>query len=247
MNRALATVIYVASDDDFKKGYEILQQRHPEFNWVAQGTFRQDVLNAVDEAAMFTMFLVDDIVFKEDFSLQDNAVKLLKDNDQMLSLSLRLHRGATYCYALNGNMRLPEFARDVAGEFMTWKYRGCDGDWGYGLSVDGNVYNTQFITWLLMKLDFHNPNSLEAALNHPAVNAGIRPMFLSCYDGPSKLLNVPANRVQNTFQNRNEESYTAEELNKKFLAGQQISLKNITGIKNFSVHYPIDYEFEERT
>lgn len=245
--QAHVVVIYTSSTDDFEKGYDVLRKDHHDVKFVKQGTFRTDTLKEINEHAEhnpYTMFLVDDVVFKDNFSLNDTIFReCLYGNEHMLAVSLRLHRNASYCYAINNNMRLPQLTRNVPGEFLVWKYRGCDGDWGYGLSLDGNVYNTKFILWLLNKLDFHNPNSMEAALNHPNVNSGIRPQFLCCYDGKSKLLNNPANRVQDAFPNRCENSYGAEELNEMYLKGKRISLENITGIDNFSVHYPIDYEF----
>lgn len=241
--QANATVIYSASTPDFEAGYQKVAARHPAFAFKKQTTFRIDTLGSVDASVPLTMFLVDDIVFKEDFRLTDEAFALLLANEQMLALSLRLSRNTNYCYALNQNMQEPRFTREVKDRFLVWQYRGCQGDWGYGLSVDGNVYNTQFILWLLEKIDFHNPNTMEAMMNHPSVNSGIRPLFLSCYDNTSKLLNVPANRVQDEFQNRNESSFSAEDLNTRFLGGERISLKNITGINNFSCHYPIDFQF----
>lgn len=255
-NHARVSVIYDATDDDdFLRGYEKTKERHPEVNYIQQtifpaDSFRDDTLTAVgnsehDSANTYTMFLVDDVVFKDNFSLTDEPFRLLANNDQMLALSLRLHKKASYCYALNQNMKLPQFTRSVKDKFFVWKYHGCEGDWGYGMSVDGNVYNTKFMSWLLSRLNFNNPNSLEAAMNSPVASRGIRPMFLSCYDGPGKLLNVPANRVQETFQNRHESSHDPKELNKRYLDGEQISLKNISGIDNFSVHYPIDFEFEK--
>jgi hypothetical protein len=188
------------------------------------------------------MFLVDDIIFKSDFSLNDSIFGVLKNNNAMVAISLRLHRAATYCYATDSNMTVPTFVRDVKDEGVVWKWPGCQGDWGYGFSLDGNVYNTRFIKEVCHNLDFHNPNELESRLNMPRV--GLTPIYMSCYDGISKLLNVPANRVQHVFNNRHEGGDTVEELNQKFLSGKRISLTNITGITNISVHYPIDYIFE---
>jgi hypothetical protein len=244
------SVIYLATNKDFNRGYEILKKDYSDFTFSREhNDFRTLLLEGVNNADNlgnpYTMFLVDDIIFKDDFSLNDDAFKMLKNNEQMLALSLRLHPKASYCYAIDNNMAAPKFIRHVKDKFRVWQYRGCEGDWGYGLSVDGNVYNTSFISWLLNQVNFSNPNNLEAALNSPQVNAGVRPLYMCCYDGISKLLNVPANRVQDTFKNRNEESVDAVELNNKFLAGKRIKLDNVTGINNFSVHYPIDYEFTE--
>jgi len=237
-------VIYSATNSDFKAGYGKLMHQYTggPIAFISQTAFRTDTLEAIDGTLPFTMFLVDDIIFKSDFSLNDSIFALLKNNNAMVAASLRLHRAATYCYALDANMTVPAFVRDVKGEYVVWRWPGCQGDWGYGFSLDGNVYNTSYIKELLHNLDFHNPNELEARLNAPRV--GLTPIYMCCYDGISKLLNVPANRVQHVFNNRHELGKSVEELNAIFLSGKSISLKNVTGITNISVHYPIDYIYE---
>jgi hypothetical protein len=42
------------------------------------------------------------------------------------------------------------------------------------------------------------------------------PTMAICYSGGSKLLNIPANRVQNLYQNRTENSFDQKMLNDKF-------------------------------
>ncbi len=88
-------------------------------------------------------------------------------------------------------------------------------------------------------MNFVNPNTMEDALNRPAV----RPHFMACYQTP-KLFNVPANRVQDQYKNRVENSYSTEELNKMFLDGKRVDLKNVLKLNNDAVHYPIDFEFQ---
>lgn len=236
------TVVFCASNEGFKKGYELTRNIHPEFNFVTQTRFKLDVLNAIKDDYAYTMFLVDDIFFKANFSLTDDVFTMLKNNEHMLAVSLRLHPKASYCYALDKNMTLPKFIRHVKDKFLVWQYLGADGDWGYGYSVDGNIYNTKYIKFMIDRLEFTNPNSMEAVMNNPYHN--IKPIYMCCYDGPSKLFNNPANRVQDQFKNRVENSFSAEDFNEKYLAGYKISLKNITGIDNFSVHYPVDIVFK---
>ena len=127
------SVIYSSSTEEFEKGYEVTRKDHGhDVKFIKQGTFRIDTLKEMNDNAEhnpYTMFLVDDIVFKDDFSLNDAIFKdCLYGNEQMLAISLRLHRGASYCYAINNNMRLPNLTRNVPGEYLVWKYRGCDGD-----------------------------------------------------------------------------------------------------------------------
>jgi hypothetical protein len=237
---AKKTAILCSTNEAFKKGYELTRNIHPEFDYMYQTSFRQNVLDSMDDNNSYTMFLVDDILFKDNFSLNDDVFGMLKNNDHMLAVSLRLHPKASYCYALDKNMVLPKFSRHVANKFLVWQYLGADGDWGYGLSVDGNVYNTKYIKWRIDRIDFHNPNSLEANLNSQQHTPGIIPIYMCCYDGISKLFNNPANRVQQQFNNRHENSLSSEAINDLYLSGYKISLENVTGINNFSVHYPVD-------
>jgi hypothetical protein len=57
------------------------------------------------------------------------------------------------------------------------------------------------------------------------------------------MINVPANRVQSTFLNRYENSYSEKDLNKMFMEGKRISLNNVLDLDTNSVHYPLNYEF----
>jgi hypothetical protein len=236
------TVIYLATSGEFSKGYNIVNHDHPEFKFIEQGMFRYDLLKAVDPTQQYTMFLVDDIVFKADFSASDPIFGMLKNNPQMSNISLRLHPNLTYCYATNSSMRQPQMIRHVKNHYMVWRWPGAEGDWGYSNSLDGDIFNTSFIAPLLTTYDYLNPNQLESILNDQRIIKGIWPTYKCCYDGFAKLINNPTNRVQNEFKNRVENSSSPEELNKLFLQGKRISLDGISDINNGAVHYPFEYK-----
>lgn len=240
--KANTTIIYKASNEDFLAGYKKVKQLHPEFNYIRETNFRQNVIESIKPENQCVMFLVDDIVFKSEFSLNDKIFSLLPDNFYMLAISLRLHKGINHCYATGRPSSVPLLKKEIEDEYLVWEWKGAEGDWGYGLSVDGNVYQTKMIQIILSQIQFSNPNELEAVLNNPQANQA--PGYVTCYDGPSKLLNIPANKVQNVFNNRCEDSWSVEELNRKFLDGQIISLENIETITdNNTVHFPVEYKF----
>ena len=230
------SVIFDASGANYIDAYRQLMESYPEVNFVFQDGFKKNTMEALDKR-FYSMFVMDDIFFKEKFSLADPIFGILPGNAEVLALSLRLSKRMKYCYALDAFQKLPAFARNSA-DYSVWKYPGCDGDWGYGLSLDGNVYNTLYIKSLINDLTFYNPNELEDMLNRPKVG----PRYLACYP-TSKLFNVPANRVQEGYKNRHDNSYSAEELNKMFIEGKGISLKNVLHLDNDAVHYPINFEF----
>ena len=238
------TVIFKATDKDYNNGYKKLIEEYPEITFVPESSnFKNDTVAAIHPSNKFTMFVMDDILFKNDFSLSDQTFNAMSGYAQyVLGVSLRLHKGVTHCYAIDKSTRLPQFIRDVPGQFCMWNYIGCDGDWGYGYSLDANVYHTSYIRNAVMNIEYSNPNLLEAALNQK-FSSGIIPQNLICYPDKAKMINIPANRVQNTFQNRNEQSWDPELLNQKFLTGERISLENVTNIDSDAVHYPIDFKF----
>ena len=237
------TVIMRATDKDFVKGYREVIEDYPEATFVQESNFMLDTEKALQKSTPLTMFVMDDILFKSDFSLSDAPFSMLKGNAQMLAVSLRLHKGIDYCYALDKAVSLPNFVRDVPGEVCVWPYLGCEGDWGYGYSIDANVYNTDYILPLVLNGHYNNPNELEAVLNSPQVRTGVVAQYMTCYPDGAKLINVPANRVQNSFPNRYDKSWDEVELNKKFLDNERISLENVTNLNSNAVHYSLDFKF----
>lgn len=240
------TIIYKASTEEFDKGYEKLKGFFPpgdDFNWEKEKNFKAQTIKAVNgfpwAESQYTVFLVDDIIFVNPVSTEDRQFSLIKNNSMMVGVSMRLHNEVTHCYASNKPQQVPKFVKG-----MVWPWTECSGDWGYPLSVDGNVYNTEFIKTFIETLNYSNPNTLEANLdmikNQPNV-----PSYLCCYPEAPRLINIPANRVQQTFQNRHAKGFSAEELNKIYLEGNIIDITSYEGMKPNSVHVPIELKFKK--
>lgn len=240
------TVIYKATNDAFNSGYEKLKKTFPEsdnLKWEAEKNFQRQTRTAVQgfplNPSQFTVFLVDDIIFVNDVNTKDRQFDLIKNNSMMVGLSLRLHDGVNHCYATNEAQKVPRFVKKVV-----WAWDQCNGDWGYPMSVDGNVYNTEFISSFIDTLDYHNPNTLEAALDSVKQQPNV-PAYICCYPEAPKLINVPANRVQDAYQNRFAKGYSAEELNKFYLDNRTIDIEAYQGLKPNTVHVPISLKFRD--
>ncbi len=249
-NQANVTVIYKVTGGGTKEnplyqGYKLCEQLHPEFNYLPEDmceSFKQATLNAVNVENPLTMFLVDDIVFKSPMSLSDEEFAVTFAGDpNVLCLSLRLYEGINYCYPIGKSVSVPSSV--LSGE-NTWNWVGQEGDWGYPLSLDGHVFTTETIRPFLENLEYKNPNTLEASMSINTELVQNAPL-MACYRANSKLLNVPANRVQDTFNNRVGNLVTVEELNEKFLSKQRISLEPFIECKNNAPHVELSYAFEE--
>lgn len=247
-------VIYKASSPAFQEGYSELNQRlglmtlptlsgeEPYIQLIKETSFQADVIKSINEKFPLTMFLVDDILFKDYFSLSDKEIQTTLKNPQILATSLRLYEKISHCYATNTPSKVPSFVKG-----NVWKWKDAEGDWGYPYSVDGNVYRTKDILTLLSSLTFTNPNVLEAALS-TNTQTGRPPEYLCCYRESSKLINIPANLVQGTYRNRHANSYTAEELNTRYLNGELISHLETTAQaqNNTTVHIELPFVWRKR-
>lgn len=243
---AYVSVLYKA-DNGFSQGYELLKQLHPAVNFVEERPefFYMQTFSLVKKTHDKTMFLVDDIVFRRPFANEDSTIKAIELED-FIAASLRLDRDISFCYAANKSQNVP-----LTHPFNEWNWV-ADGqyDWGYPMSLDGNVFKTKFIRQVLNDIGaYNNPNQLEAKLDgHIKRSPTIiqtKPL-MSCYSDGARLLNVPANKVQNQFNNRFEDSISVEELERKFVNGERIDISGFSSIQNNSCHYPLTYTFEKR-
>lgn len=242
VEQSKTTVIYKASNDTFKTAYHHLSvyyQYGEGIRFVEEtAPIKQLVLQSLYQENPFTFFLVDDIIFKDKFSLQDDQINYL-DYPGLLTVSLRLDKNINHCYATNTSQKIPSFLKKCV-----WDWRKAEGDWNYPASVDGNIYKTSVIADIVQKVDFTNPNDFEAVLDRymkTVLNSQFP--YMCCYVDKSKLLNVPANRVQNNVNNRFENSYSSEELLKKFNEGYRLDIRNVGEVLNTSCHWPLEFEF----
>jgi len=223
------SVLYTYSTDFFKKGYDKLILKYPELNWFKEKNFKSNLVSLLDINKKYTVFFVDDIIWKNKFSIQDIEFKNFENNQNILTLSLRLHPNLTYCYAASVNMK--PLSTNV------WNWRGLPGDFGYPMSVDGHLYRTNEIIGLVKGLQYKNPNQFEAILAAYPIN---KPL-ISCYN-KSIIFNNPCNKVQTNNPNKHG-NISAEYLNQEFLNGNIIDLEPYRGLDNESCHKEMPVRF----
>ncbi len=222
-------VLYTYSNENYRLGYEKLKKIHNDIFYKKEKSFKTDLIEMVDQNKKYLMFLVDDIIFKEKF---DSS--LLKNmTGRTLCFSLRLHPNLERCYALDCEIsKKPKFIRN--SEFLFFSYSGAQGDYGYPMSVDGNIYHTSDIEDKLKRLHYTGPNELEGALS----NNGISKNEMMCLY-KSALFNNPCNKVQTCINNSS--GYISPlYLNGMFLDGYKIDLEPYRGFENISCHQEVD-------
>lgn len=229
------SVIYTYSTIEYKEGYELLIERHSGINFIDEKgrSFKTLTEQNIHGKNPYTVFFVDDNIFKGPFSIECKEMALLGSDSDILCLSLRLYSGIDYCYTIPCKSPAPTLSPE-----NTWAWRGLLGDWGYPMSLDGHIFRTHEILYLMTRTDYKSPNTLEGAL-------ATRPLSkekMVCLD-ESVIINNPCNKVQ-TDNGNHCGTVRADFLNKLYLIKKQISLCNIEGLKNKSPHQEIDVVVE---
>jgi hypothetical protein len=210
-----ATILYTY-DPAFKAGYEKLITMYPKVNFTKQADFKKDLLRAIEGSA-YILFLTDDDVMIDPFSKNCSEFREFRKNPDIASLSLGL-------------------SAKIAGKKWEWrKYRGNYRlrMWGYPMSVDSCIFRTEDILHTIEANDIPNPNQLETHLN---LNIPNRPLMM-CFDTP-KIINNSVNQVQKDFP-AHPYGISAEELEKNFLNGKRLSLKDIKKKAKVARYYRI--------
>lgn len=229
-------ILYKSVGHEFDKSYEKLKEIHPDKNliWQTDLGFQNCLINIFDKKEKYTVFFVDDIVFKEPFSIKDDKFKYFDTHGDVLALSLRLHPRLTYCYSANLKQIPPKF-----NENNVFLWKGQTGDYGYPMSLDGHFFRSRDIYYYLLNIRYDGPNSLESQM---AMNPLYHPKLI-CYD-KSVIVNNPVNKVQDWNDNVHG-NVTAEYLNEQFLSGKIIDLTPFEGFENISCHQEIPINFIE--
>ena len=238
-NNFTINVLYTYSDEEYRAGYEMLisDLRTPgNVFYVKHGSFKGCLMDLTYESNPYTVFFVDDMVWKGDFSLEEQAFLNFANDSQVLCLSLRLMQGLKYCYPLFANNDIPEIDRD-----NKWEWQGLNGDYGYPMSLDGHIFRTKDIIPLLRDCRYEDPNQLEAQMALHALSLNYRPKMICCDVSP--VMNLPLNCVQTSWENRHG-LFSARNMNMKFLLGNRISTENIYGKENRACHQLIDIRWD---
>lgn len=187
-------------------GYEKLIAMYPNFKFIRQTDLKKQVL---ENLAEYTMFDVDDDVMIEHFDEDCPEFTQFKENPKILCLSLRLSPRLSRC--------TPKFFPD-----RTWEWRGQKYSWGYPMAITTTIFRKEDIEQTIKDATFEIPNDLEVVLR---TNPPDRPLML-CFDKPKSLTNA-ANNVQNKYPPTANFGVDLTMLEKRFLAGERLSLEYI--------------------
>ncbi|MEZ7498689.1 hypothetical protein QO200_08055 [Flavobacterium sp. Arc3] len=230
------------SSADFEKAYGQVLKKYSDiiFEHVKETNFKSDLINVVKNIKFSRlMFLVDDILFVNPFSIE-----WLNDIDLRKNVpSIRLWSGINYTQPSDSISPAPYLSPFAMEPWSSFSWMESSGYWSMPLAVDGNVFDTKEILFLLERTQFKAPNTLEKAFGPYRFKFKYRKGL--CLQHPI-ILNFALNRVNienNDFACGDE--YTSEKLLDLWHLGYRIDIKEMQKIKANSCHIICEPLFKE--
>jgi len=239
-------VIYRSSSDKYRQEYNNVFKTFPIIIHHIQGPnqlfdFKRLLLKVIFESiSHYVVFAVDDNIVKEGINLIECTYYMEKYNAYGFFLRLGTH--LTFNYPNNCNQPLPPLAQ-VEPCLYQWRFGEALYDWGYPHTVDMTIYRKKDIYPIFQILDYDNPNYLEGNWNLLAYTATNKTGL--CFER-SKIVNLPLNRVQQTFTNRSMNEYSTADLLDIFKRGKKMDIGPLQGFINKSAHMEWNPTFIDR-
>jgi hypothetical protein len=223
-------IVFRASDRSFHAGYGRLRELWPAPEWISERDFRLDVTAHVGRREYTVFHTDDDLYFRE--------VDTFLVGDDIACFAFRLGVNTTYCYPLDLTETVEPALNE--SEWIAWRWREHGrGAFGYPLALNGHVFDSRAVIRWLEASDFSNPNELEVALQRFLPE--LAPLMASFRH--SRLVNVPANLVNESFANRHAGVHTTRSLNERFLCGERIDPAAMDFSTVTAAHQELEYVF----
>lgn len=237
------------ADARHAESYEALRRKHDGVQFIRERDFRTDFLCALEWATSIdepVLFLVDDTIFVRAWSPQC-IVDGMRVDPNPIGHSLRLGRNTTNCYPLWRKQVMPFMIDGWRGDrIVAWEWPGADGDFGYPLEISSSALRRE-VALKIARLNFTNPNTLEAAFAESAPMFSRTHPWLTAYERSVAFSN-PCNRVQTTFANRAGDTAeaTADSLLERWEAGYRMHVEAYAGFEPDGAHCEAPIHLEPR-
>jgi hypothetical protein len=226
-------------DKKYEEGLIKVKNLHKDVKFIEEQNFESQVKTYLKLGQKFCVFFVDDIVVKDKINF-DEPCQILQSNPNFLTFSLRLGTHLTYCYPTRSRQVVPNGS--INSGFFLWPWKGADHDWGYPFSVDGHVFRRSDAESWFSHLNFRNPNQFESEMQTIPRKFALPDGCVSYIN--SKIVNIPVNRVQNEFLNRDENG-SVDELYEVWMSNKSLDYTKLFGFLNNGAHTPINLPFKD--
>lgn len=193
----------------------------------------------------YVAFAVDDIIitdfidFKSCTTTMEHAKKIYP---KIWGFFLRMGENITHSN-IKTKIKQPVL-RVFEKDFILWNFSEGSGCWNYPNTVDLAIYKKNEIYNQLNSLDFSSPNTLEGSW---AQKYALNKQRLGIAYKHSKMINIPANLIQEDFKAPIINSFSTEDLLLKFQKGLKIDIYEFFKINNNATHsYNLIYKFAKQ-
>jgi len=215
------TILYHASSESFKRGYQIVEARYPEMLWRRDNPFDTSLRAALSLCSdSFVTLLCDDDVMFRDAQIPDELP------EDVLCHSLRL---------------------DAPKDFLrAWRWGAFPRtDHGYPCSVDGHTFRVEDVFAMIGTEHVNGPTMLETIMDMRAESCA-RPLMLA--ELGRSIVGVPVNRVspQSGCEYGVLHPQSARDVNDRWLRGESIVLDEEQFASVDACHAEIAFRWEQR-
>ena len=241
-NVSTIQTIYRASNTDFEVAYTKVFDRFDQVKHYLQShnpyqDFKKLTIEALQRGtSRYILFAVDDNIVKDHVDLA-KCTRFLESTGAY-GFYLRLGRNLSYCYPYEKEQPLPPLVH-INDEICKWHFNQGSMDWEYQHTVDMAIYRKDDVLKDFRHISFTYPNTLECAWN--GVAGHIMNRFGICYV-TSKIINIPANRVQKDFHSKSM-GISPEELLQIFNENKKIDIEPLHSISNPSAHMAYNFSY----
>lgn len=239
-------VLYNYTNDIYRQGYDIVKSSHGRIEWHKENDFQKDtkdiIINKFDKE-LSLCFVDDEIIFNPiDEPDIRQITDAFKNDSRAVAISLKLHKGVTYCYSAQFDIDLPEFINDAVFLVWDWTKSNPNGEWGYPHCINGHIYRTDEFKALINSINFGFPNELEGRMNE---NRNYNKPLLYSFLTP-RVFCIANNYVKSAEPEQIDTEHSVRSLNDKFLDGNIIDLDPLIGYNTNMIQGVLPYRFIKR-
>lgn len=210
------TVLYISSNHNFKKGYDILKGDYTNINFIEQqSSFQSEVLSIISKfGSNFAMMCDDNYIWR-----------------QSPEYDLVISPGTTFSIRCGFNTIIQDHTKNSKqsplniycenNQYLSWPINRYHphSNYGYVFCLDGNIYNKSEIIEYMKDFCWKNTNELEGGLFKYRDNI----FTMYSYD-TSISVNIPLNNMSGYTVSDELLCNTTTNLNKRFLLGNRLRL-----------------------
>lgn len=239
-------VVYKATSPEFQSGYnkvvnsfvnDSLFHESEKFNM--ERLTRQILEEANDKVAFFTD---DTVIFKKSPLIGQDFMDKVKIDNAVFSLRLGLNTIVQNCHT--GELQYPLNQFHNEGDTISWDFSRYHPhmNYGYPFGLDGHIFDTSIVKYIIKHFRFKNTNELESNLFHWKHRI---PQTMRSFKH-SIAVNIPINGMSGVTRHGEKHPCSIEELNALYLDDYIIDLNEIMKHEIYGCHQEIPLTFIKR-